>query len=383
MVKELCPDLINKDVNVYISCIALIISWCICGWVVFQLLTNSKKIDAAIKNITLTIMFVRIISIPFRVVADIFCAMTNISTNLNSYTYYFRYTWFFLTIIVIFFIILLLTVRLELTFGQSSYAISKRMYYVLIILTILNVISIICQWIATIFDVEASYWFIILALISMVFFLIMSGITLYLFVSRMNKLTLQIVQTKRNLYSNSTGVPDASITISDTEKDNTQKNLAAYINTSKNSNAKGKSNDGHINISKVNRNSKRKSSINNMNKRQLRLLQVTSKYTLLSGITIVSTTMLVAFTCFAVLFPEKYPQSNIIIVIAHDMVLVDNIINVVCVSLQLPFASRLYHKFCDACDTKCKDMFAIHIGKTLKIRTLPVPAVSQEQHSVS
>ena len=94
-----------------------------------------------------------------------------------------------------------------------------------------------------------------------------------------------------------------------------------------------------------------------INKKQSSLLKIASKQTLLTGIALIPSFLNFIIT---ILFLFSYRES--IVGLSFEMVLLDIIANICCLTLQFPFAAKIYHRICFPCDRKCRMLCIKHLN---------------------
>lgn len=312
-------------------------------WSLHNIHCRQNKINNHIKAFTTCSLICQCLSNTFRCIGDFACVFASSEIDRTKWSFYNRLGWVYCISLALYFLIALFIKRLKVTFDTSQYAIPNTLYYSLIIL---DIIYILLTTIEVTIIVQLNYSepvFIAFGVAAAGIFMITSIITLYGFVWRMTNLATIVGGSHHRL-------PLSKINTRDRNRD-----------TKANGNTKGGNDNNNVNRNPIKNSSIDRDdhddsiSISQINKRQSQLLKIMAKNSVLVWIAVVSTILLVILvSCAVVLMENTDLQSNILFIIAQDLMLIDNVINPLCLAMQFPFAKTIYGRMCGICDEKCQ-----------------------------
>ena len=352
---------------------------------------NSQfKVDPRTKFWIIAFLVITIIGFILRVINDIYCLIPRNDSNLNTIielTYYFRHIWSITSLLGGICVVIIAILRLEITFYNSIYAIGNRIRVTMTALWVLLMLSVVITIVAVMLnfisfgkekvsDITIEYLVSVSVLIYFVIYSAISIIVLKMFVSRLNKLTITLARSRKNvlrLEKVNVNVENNRISKIKVNDINDINDINENIeNNDKNNNNNDNNNQEKKNDMKITEDCR--NSLASLNEGQLQLLRLSSKFAWLTVVAVISTAL--NFIVLGILyFVLRRDTGNEAYRILGSMMLqlwtIDSIVNAYCLVLQFAFASRVYYKFCTFCDSRFQLCFAGLIGQKLGFHHRP------------
>ena len=300
------------------------------AWSLIHLHCKKSKIHPHVKCWATSSIICIILSSATKIFVDVYCEIDKSDTIISNLARNFAV---FLAAAALWFLVVLFITRLRLTFDVTIHQISNKIYRLMVSGCIFIVLLVINMFIALILGFERGIVVPGTLLIASLVFVPLCAIIVYLFASRMNRITVTMRHRSKS--------KDVDI-INEQEPPTTVGRQSKY---------------------------KGRQSIQVLSDMQLDLLKITSKYTLLACIAMISSTISsIAVTLVLIVFvlPVTAKTRHTTSYLAHQWLFVDNTVNIVCMVLQFPFALNMYYKFCQCCDRQCQECFAQQIDKRIQ-----------------
>ena len=319
------------------------------SWTLFHLHCHKNEIDCRIKLWSTIAIISMCFSCVMKCLADGYCLTSDPDYDL---AYLLRYTGTALAAISLLFVLILFIIRLKITFIDTIFEISNKTYKILISLCIFLGLMFIVFVLLLSFNVNLVFVSGAYVVSGIVFLPVCVSI-IYLFSARMNGMAGMMTEKEKNHINRRSEV-----------------RRAQYQHDQK-----GKGKGKGQNLPKMsqtvydNSSSTDDEGIEKMSQIQLRLVKITSRYTLLAYIALFSSIVSVILkTCGIIVFTleeieiYKLPAYPIIRYITHQWIFFDLGINLICLILQFPFAQKFYQIYCQYCDNKCQNFMANKIA---------------------
>ena len=319
-------------------------------WTLFHLHCQKTEIDCRIKFWSTITLICMCFSCVVKCLADGYCLTSNPDDGIS---YSLRYASTALAASSLVFILILFIMRLKITFINTVFDLSSKTYQRLISLCIFLCIMFIVFVSLITFGVNLIIISCTYVFCGFVFLAVCVSV-IYLFSARMIGMTNMMKEKEKRI------------------------NRRAQVQRAQSQSQAGKSLPGMNQTVYDSSSSTDDEGIQKMNQIQLRLLKITSRYTLLACIALFSSILTVILElCGIIVYTleivklYKLPGYPMIRYITHQWVFFDLGINLICLILQFPFSQKFYQKYCIYCDNKCHSIMANKIESSNE-KNLPV-----------